>query len=264
MAHDHSHETDAMQRWLTIGSCIGLGTAAISMAARGRLYFLAPAFRLPVLLGGVSLVALALVYAMATWLARRQHSCGRGQADCDHDHGWSPWHYAVLLLPIYIFMLDLPRAGFSAQAMEDFAMALEDVQLERHGSPDPRPGELMRGVGFLQLERAATDQQARSEYAGRVVRVLGQVVEVKRQRQFMLMRLILICCASDARPINILVELPCNLSSLRLSTSDWVEVEGRIVFHFDHARNKHIVGLQVEDVQAVQHVPAPRYPFLTY
>jgi hypothetical protein len=34
--------------------------------------------------------------------------------DCGHDHGWNPWRYIVLLLPIVLYFLHLPNAGFSA------------------------------------------------------------------------------------------------------------------------------------------------------
>ena len=33
--------------------------------------------------------------------------------DHGHDHGWNPWRYIVLLLPVVLFMLNLPNKGFS-------------------------------------------------------------------------------------------------------------------------------------------------------
>ncbi len=32
----------------------------------------------------------------------------------DHDHGWNPWRYIVLLLPIVLYFLNMPNAGFTA------------------------------------------------------------------------------------------------------------------------------------------------------
>ncbi len=32
-------------------------------------------------------------------------------ADCGHDHGWSPWRYAVLLFPLLLFFWNLPSQG---------------------------------------------------------------------------------------------------------------------------------------------------------
>lgn len=53
------------------------------------------------------------------------HDHSHGHAEChdhshdhshghDHDHGWNPWRYAVLLLPIVLFFLNLPNQGFSS------------------------------------------------------------------------------------------------------------------------------------------------------
>jgi hypothetical protein len=37
--------------------------------------------------------------------------------DCGHEHSWNPGRYIVLLLPIVLFFLHLPNAGFSASGI---------------------------------------------------------------------------------------------------------------------------------------------------
>jgi hypothetical protein len=37
--------------------------------------------------------------------------------DHGHDHGWNPWRYIVLLLPVVLYFLDFPNGGFSAGYM---------------------------------------------------------------------------------------------------------------------------------------------------
>src|SRR5438105_13115042 len=34
--------------------------------------------------------------------------------DCGHEHSWNPGRYIVLLLPVALYFLNLPNAGFSA------------------------------------------------------------------------------------------------------------------------------------------------------
>src|SRR5262249_19300624 len=44
------------------------------------------------------------------------HAHAHGQAhDHGHEHSWSPWRYTVLMLPVVLFFLNLPNAGFSAK-----------------------------------------------------------------------------------------------------------------------------------------------------
>jgi hypothetical protein len=38
--------------------------------------------------------------------------------DHGHNHGWNPWRYIVLLLPVVLYFLNLPNGGFSAGYME--------------------------------------------------------------------------------------------------------------------------------------------------
>lgn len=45
-----------------------------------------------------------------------------------HDHSWSPWRYAVLLLPIVLFFLKLPNKGFSENFLDQLALNHGTVQ----------------------------------------------------------------------------------------------------------------------------------------
>ncbi len=42
------------------------------------------------------------------------HAHGHGH-DHDHDHSWAPWRYVVLLIPIMLFLLNLPNKGLSVE-----------------------------------------------------------------------------------------------------------------------------------------------------
>src|SRR5262249_12016728 len=44
--------------------------------------------------------------------------CGHG-----HEHGWNPWRYIVLLLPIVLYFLGLPNAGLTSHVAVDVDQA---------------------------------------------------------------------------------------------------------------------------------------------
>ena len=80
----------------------------------------------------------------------------------DHDHGWAPWRYAVLLLPITLFFLDLPNQSFSAGyvSRQGRGGQLADTSI----IPMERKDEIP--LRFQELEQAAYSQQQRDYYEG--------------------------------------------------------------------------------------------------
>src|SRR5207249_7750262 len=48
--------------------------------------------------------------------------------DHGHDHGWAPWRYTVLMLPVVLFLLNLPNEIFSARYQ---AVAVQDGAVEQ-------------------------------------------------------------------------------------------------------------------------------------
>jgi hypothetical protein len=47
--------------------------------------------------------------------------------DHGHDHGWNPWRYIVLFLPVALYFLNLPNAGFTATARMNTGDMDQDV-----------------------------------------------------------------------------------------------------------------------------------------
>jgi hypothetical protein len=102
MAHDHSHgDRNAyyLDQLFTIAVCGALGGVAVMLWYSGKLgLMLAPKFYLWVLLGGIALLALVLIRALAVWRsvdepvevpehAHDHEHCGHDHDHCDHDHG---------------------------------------------------------------------------------------------------------------------------------------------------------------------------------
>jgi WD40 repeat protein len=199
MGHTHDHDAERSTYYLeqlsNIGICGALGGVCIMLYVQQKLgIILNSKFFLPVLLGGIALLVMVVVRAIAVWQSAGQtahahdhghdhehdHSCGHehhhdcghehehahqhgpacdhdhghehavtaeahhgghathshdhgitteplavappheehdhgseslGEHDHGHDHGWSPWRYAVLLLPVMLFLLNLPSSG---------------------------------------------------------------------------------------------------------------------------------------------------------
>src|SRR5262245_2997881 len=95
MAHAHSHGHDERAYYLdqlfTIAVCGSLGLVAVLMYRWNWLGILADPFHLPVLLGGVALLIVVAVRAVALWQAvgskaAREHHHDHHHHDHAHDH----------------------------------------------------------------------------------------------------------------------------------------------------------------------------------
>jgi hypothetical protein len=101
MAHDHSHHHDGesmssyfTEQLLTILICGLIGFAAVQMYRTDRLEFLAPRFRPPVLYGGIGVLVLVVVRAIAVWkeageMQAKLKACDQSHVhteECNHGH----------------------------------------------------------------------------------------------------------------------------------------------------------------------------------
>ena len=53
-----------------------------------------------------------------------------GDDEHGHDHGWAPWRYMVLAIPVFLFFLGLPREGLTDRSPKHEYAAAE-VQTAR-------------------------------------------------------------------------------------------------------------------------------------
>jgi hypothetical protein len=150
------------------------------------------------------------------------HNHGHGHDG--HDHGWAPWRYAVLLLPVAIYFV-VPLEALSStggQAVDVDASAVSSGQMEKEIS----------SITFQQLELAALYPENRSMYEGKTVRLVGQYVG-KNNREFTLRRFKISCCAADAVPLNAVIMIdPASKDTLDVDRlqNKWVQVTGRVAF----------------------------------
>src|SRR2546428_229519 len=117
-----------------------------------------------------------------------EHAHVHSHADCGHEHGWAPWRYVVLLLPILLFLMGMP---WPAEAVPDDPLEVGVLPL-----------------AFKDLEQAANTEQQRKYWDGKLVRVKGQFAPGRTDRNFSIFRMKMTCCAADAYPLNVKIVSP--------------------------------------------------------
>jgi hypothetical protein len=290
--HDHSHDgsTYYVEQLCTIGICGAMGVVTLLLYQKNLLsLMLVPGLHWMVVAGGIALLVLVGIRALAVWFSvgkpavhQHDHACGHTHTHehgpdcahehehhhehahehshhhehghgpgCDHEHhhdhehavaassggnddghghehGWGPWRYAVLLLPVVLFFLDLPGASFSA--------GFSDVPIGELGDPTAAPTAntgVVVEVTFKELQNASMNSDQRQAYEGRTIQIRGQYVPSGNSSLFTLRRYKMNCCAADAIPLNAVIMIDPKWNE-KLKTEDllgkWVLVTGQVQF----------------------------------
>jgi hypothetical protein len=164
------------------------------------------------------------------------------------------------MLPVVLFMLNLPNEGFSANYkdvhVEDELVPqtvvsavgmlaplgggpLFSVSSLHPGCNDRYSGGVVKSIEyhdlrFSNLERAASDPNLRAELSGRSATIIGKFVASGESNRFGLVRYRMNCCAADALPLNAVMMVTPSWQGERLDVKErqqkWVKVTGRIFF----------------------------------
>ena len=94
----------------------------------------------------------------------------------------------------------------------------------RNGIVSDQKAEDNIAVEITDLLRAKTTEPLRNFIAGKNVAVVGQFVPGSTENNFRLTRMFIWCCAADARPIHVTVEVSAPVYVPELQ---WVKVIGR-------------------------------------
>lgn len=162
----------------------------------------------------------------------------------DHDHGWAPWRYVVVLVPVMLFLLGLPSSGPKVTHKDMLDLTEEAKQYAGLVALGPQPlqaawfqvfgfsdmpQEEPKGIDFKTLEAAAYTAADREYWEGKYVQVLGQFSPNPRSdRLFNLARYRIQCCAADA--IQVSVPMISREPVTGYAPNDWVKVTGRVEF----------------------------------
>ncbi len=182
------------------------------------------------------------------------HDDGHGHDG--HDHGYAPWRYGVLLLPVAIYLV-VPPDGLSAAGgaavtvKSDAAISTMTASAAASAAailgspfgeaPLQAAGVALSGgamdknitqVRFQDLELAALYPENHVLFADKTVQLVGQYVP-QGNRSFTLRRFKISCCAADAVPLNAVIMLdPACKESLDVANlqNQWVQVTGRVQY----------------------------------
>jgi len=155
------------------------------------------------------------------------------------------------MLPIVLFMLNLPNNGFSARYND---VGSRDLYFEEKrattvagllASPDSPapllaasllapPEVILQDLSFSELEKAGFTADGRQFYSGKQVTIIGMFVSSSDSSRFSLVRYKMNCCAADAIPLNAVIKVSPSWTGERLDVKarqqKWVKVTGRIFF----------------------------------
>jgi uncharacterized repeat protein (TIGR03943 family) len=195
---------------------------------------------------GVLLVIAAL---MTLWYEFRGSYAAEPEHDHGHDHSRGPWVAWLLILPVFALLLVSPPA------LGSYAASRSGTALQQVSDFPPLPAGDPATISVLDYASRAVFDEGRS-IGDRKVRVKGFVIK-GADGQAYLARMILSCCAADARPVKVGLtgQVPADLKS-----DNWLEVTGRYTAKKvkDSINGETIPYLEVVDLQRVA-APSEQY-----
>lgn len=243
------------------------GAVALGFILTGRAAsYLHPSFHPWLLVSGIVLLALAAsVLIMPKPACEAGCACGESPSST-----WLPWLRAVLLTGPLLATLVISPSQFGPVMVHNRGLADSLAMLPGYSAfrdpalptPDERPGEegpLVPLSEYLEQDAegrivatvadllyAANIPELRRDFEGREIVVVGQFLPAHRNNpqgdRFSLVRMFILCCAADARPLAIPVQFP----HADFPSMSWVEVRGIAKFPFEGGRVTPVVeGRQV-------------------
>jgi uncharacterized repeat protein (TIGR03943 family) len=252
--------TGSLQRYVSAGVLIIWGLVLGYFVISGRLAsYLHPSFHIWTAGSAVVLVLLA-----AGLLFLPEHGDHEGEACCDHVHDQqrpvrSGLAAAVLVLPIVLAATISPdqfgavtvnNRGY-IESLNDLPSYQPYVEPALPESEDSQPAtgsedngnDISRNAAgqikaqTIDLLYAAEEPTMRADFEGKEVEVIGQFMPVRADNaekdRFNLVRMFMICCAADARPVAITVQTD---APHQIPEMSWIRVTGTASFPMESGR----------------------------
>jgi hypothetical protein len=297
MAHVHQEDRGSyyLEQLCTIAFCAAFGAVCV-MLWWIRNYsppeppkqpmldiILVEKFHLPVLLGGITLLLLAIVRAAAVWTSvaepnenhnhgdehvhdhehshdhdhTHEHAHEHHHHDHEHDHNHDHDHAHSHALdhghdhglnPWRYVVLLVPLVfyflGLPIKAKEDVEAFTESSKVAAKGG--------LVVLDFKELETAASQPENRQFLEGKKGRMKGQLAFTGNPKRITLVKINMSCCYADAivNRSNVAILLPDAVRGIR--ENDWIEVEGQIEFRKAINKDNYIPVLVVASMDKVQ------------
>ena len=198
---------------------------------------LAPEFRVYALVAAVVLAVMALSFVLfkgdATCCSSGE--CGHGLSRLASGKVLT---FLVLLAPIAVAARFTPREGFSKAFVENRGISTQAPTAEKPPSDylvRTPEGNIVAEV--LDLLYAAQDNILRQDFEGKNVELIGQFMPDTSNNpggnRFKAVRMFMVCCAADSRPVATLVEAD-RLPDFPEMT--WVKITGTPTFPVEKGR----------------------------
>ena len=279
-----------MKRILTLVTLLLWGATFLYFYLGGRIAsYLHPQFHAYVVVAGAGLLVLGALW----WWASRETDTGCGDCGCHHEgeeprrrlSAGAVFAFGVLLLPITAAAFISP-SQFGEAAVMNRGMVTDVSQLPSAELPGGSwqdgparddtvdaadaswPEDQEEGVeyftrtpdGAIQVETldllfAAQEPALREEFENQRVSIIGQYIPPRGGPEggFDLVRMFVVCCAADARPLGIKVVG----ESVEVPRMGWVRITG--VARFEDKGGTIEPRLELEKIEEVE---APRESFL--
>lgn len=259
--------TETVRKWLAAAVLTVWGATLAYVYFSGRvLSYLHPNFQLWT---GVSGVVLLLMAGGILFLpAAEHHHCGD---DCghDHDHG-TPWGRifgaGILVIPLLV-ATSISPSQFSAEIVQNRGYVDDISKLPGYQQPYVEPalptqdgsvaagGEAADPGDYLEknaagqiktqtvdLLYAAQEPAMREDFENKEVEVIGQYMPATSNNpkgdRFNLVRMFVVCCAADSRPVAVTVQAA---RPEKFAEMSWVKVTGKATFPLEGGRRMPVV-----------------------
>jgi uncharacterized repeat protein (TIGR03943 family) len=257
--------TASVQRYLSAGILTVWGVMLTHFYVSGRVAsYLHPTFHL---LSGMSGIVLLILAIGLLFLPAEEDACC--EAGCASSHGQqrpvrSVLSMFVLIIPLLVAAMvspdqfgeaivknrgyieeisDLPGYKFSIEPplpTTDSQDAAGTNGAEESYLPKNEAGQIKAQT--VDLIYAAEEPTMRADFEGKAVELIGQFMPERsanaKGNRFSLVRMFVMCCAADARPVAISIQTEKAQSVVEMS---WVKVIGKAAFPVESGRRVPIV-----------------------
>lgn len=265
--------TFSTQRLLDSSALLIWGTVLCYFNFSGRIAaYLHPAFHLASLLSGIALVLLSVV--MYRLGGAESCECANPHCKANGEFWKKILAWAVIVLPLLGTVISSP-SQFSETAVLNRGVVESMEQMPAipsgaQGTPwanDPSMDAASylakTPEGFIKAETidllfAAQELQLRPDFENKEIEILGQYLPNRKAEgtcnKFQLVRLFVMCCAADARPIGVSIQAK---NPVAFSEMTWLKIKGKATFPKQGGR---VIPLVMAN--SIEEVPPPQERFV--
>jgi len=239
--------------WLDVVAIAAWGILMLKYWLTGKLYLLIhPDYFWLAIVGGIGLLIIGFFKGLQLWKNRHQAPI----ANALHINLFPPGWGSFLLLTAAILGLMITPRAFASQT------ALDRGVTELIGASRIQPQAFRAQVrpeerSLVDWVRTLNVYPEPDAYTGQKVKVQGFVIHQPNvsQEYIFLARFILTCCAADAYPVGLPVQLPTS-SRQQYPPDTWLEVEGQMTTQTIGEKRQLTIA-----ANSLKKIPQPQNPY---